>query len=146
MGRYDDPRRFWDRVCIGDACWEWHGGVRNAQGYGGFNWNGKKQMAHRVAWQLWVGPIPEGMSVLHRCDNRLCVRPDHLFLGTHLDNMRDAVAKQRTRRFRITHCLRGHEYTSDNTRWQSGQRVCIACARRRGREYMAGQRARKRAS
>lgn len=76
------------------GCWTWNGAV-NANGYASF-WNGKKtETASRVAYELFCGPIPDGLSVLHRCDNPLCVKPSHLFVGTHLDNMRDRDLKGR---------------------------------------------------
>lgn len=103
--------RFWAKVeqrAIG--CWIWtaalgndpRGGKRNS--YGQF-WVGSKAdgtgrmaFAHRVAWELSTGPIPEGMKVLHHCDNPACVRPSHLFLGTQVHNMIDMVAKGRANR------------------------------------------------
>jgi hypothetical protein len=88
------PDRFWTKVRKGDECWEWQGA--RSQGYGRFGLDGVAMGAHRLAWESTHGPVPSGMSVLHRCDNRRCVRPDHLFLGSQLDNMRDAVAKGRT--------------------------------------------------
>lgn len=80
-----------------DACWEWRG-ARSAAGYGNVVVRGKTVTAHRVAWETERGPIPEGMQVCHRCDNPLCVRPDHLFLGTAADNMADRNAKGRQAR------------------------------------------------
>lgn len=81
-----------------DSCWLWSG-TRNNKGYGMLTikrrpskWN---FLAHRISWEAFFGPIPTGMLVLHRCDTPLCVRPDHLFLGTHTDNMRDCHAKGR---------------------------------------------------
>lgn len=74
-------------------CWYWRGSHTNL-GYGIFSALGENR-SHRVAWRLWHGDIPKGMHVLHRCDVRCCVNPEHLFLGTHSDNMRDMVSKGR---------------------------------------------------
>jgi hypothetical protein len=144
MGRPFDQRRFWDKVLVGDGCWEREGVRRNGNGYGAFTWNGKTWLAHRAAWTIWSGPIPDGLQVLHHCDNRRCVRPDHLYLGTVADNMRDAVQRQRVRSFGITHCVKGHEFTPENTRYGQGQRICITCARERGRICAAKRRAKRR--
>lgn len=85
---------FWSHVQKSDGCWEWVG-ARNPNGYGNHHAQGRTRKAHRVSWEMEYGPIPEGMLVLHRCDNPPCVRPDHLFLGTQRDNLRDAIAKGR---------------------------------------------------
>ena len=86
--------RFWAKVAIGDGCWTWTAAI-TAFGYGVIQWQGKKRPAHRIAWELTYGPIPAGKWVLHKCDNPPCVRPDHLFLGTVIDNVADMVAKGR---------------------------------------------------
>jgi len=88
--------RFWTKVNKSgpDDCWLW---IRTKSGGYGYVWgdDGKMKIACRVAWQLTYGDIPIGMSVLHTCDNPPCVNPAHLFLGTQLDNMRDAKTKGR---------------------------------------------------
>lgn len=77
------------------GCHLWTGN-RSKSGYGKFKLrDGTQARAHRIAWEIAHGPIPDGLSVLHKCDVRACVNPDHLFLGTHTDNMRDMVRKKR---------------------------------------------------
>lgn len=88
--------RFWSKVQKGEGCWEWQG-RRFPFGYGAFYLEGQWNGAHRASWRVHFGEIPDGLWVLHRCDNPPCVRPDHLFLGTHLDNVRDMCRKGRKR-------------------------------------------------
>jgi len=89
--------RFWSYVSVSDGCWLWTG-FRNPLGYGRLGVRGRLELAHRVAWTLQRGPIPDGMGVLHRCDNPPCVRVAHLFLGTDADNNADKVRKCRQAR------------------------------------------------
>lgn len=86
--------RFWPNVEKGDGCWNWTG-ARIPSGYGSIGIQGTQVGAHRVAYELEVGAIPEGMFVCHHCDNKQCVRPDHLYLGTPKKNSEDAVARGR---------------------------------------------------
>lgn len=88
-------RRFWSRVRITPGCWDWLGPV-TADGYGRLFGVDKEARAHRLSFEMHVGPIPEGLFVLHKCDNPPCCNPDHLFLGTTLDNARDCIAKGRS--------------------------------------------------
>lgn len=88
-------RRLWRRAEVVDSgCWEWTG-ARLVKGYGLVGNVGGTIQAHRAAWLLTHFVIPDGMQVLHRCDNPPCINPAHLFLGTPADNMRDMVAKGR---------------------------------------------------
>jgi hypothetical protein len=89
--------RFWEKVDKSGECWIWLA-ARHGSGYGNFMVKkGVLEGAHRVAFRLTFGAIPDGLQVLHRCDNRVCVRPEHLFAGTQLDNMDDMRAKGRWR-------------------------------------------------
>ena len=90
-------KRFWSKVKKTDTCWLWEAGLRNKHGYGGFTHNKSWVLAHRVAYELTYGVFDEKLCVLHKCDNTLCVNPEHLFLGTHEDNMADKRAKGRGR-------------------------------------------------
>lgn len=84
------------------GCWMWSAG-KTGQGYGAFSIDGKNRPAHRVSYELFKGPIPEGLFVCHDCDTPACVNPDHLFLGTHQDNMDDRSKKGRTPALPDTH-------------------------------------------
>lgn len=97
--------RFWANAerCGPDECWPWKG-PRLPNGYGiGRGPSGRKTTAHRAAWEYVNGPVSGDMHVCHRCDNRPCVNPAHLFLGTRQDNMDDMVAKGRSTRGESQH-------------------------------------------
>jgi hypothetical protein len=92
--------RIFDRIEKHRGCWEYQG-AKNPQGYGMIcRGKHKRVKVHRVAYELRVGPIPEGMCVLHTCDNPCCINPAHLWIGTQGDNSRDRQVKGRTRGIR----------------------------------------------
>lgn len=86
--------RFWEKVDKSGGCWLWTAGIYK-DGYGQFQYKLKMVAAHRYSWELHFGEIPEGLQVLHKCDTRNCIRPEHLFLGTNQDNVDDKVSKGR---------------------------------------------------
>jgi len=99
--RYEFGKTLAERIAAytkrSSGCWEWVG-ARNAHGYCTLNVTSGSTLVHRRVWELEHGPVPAGIGVLHRCDNPGCVRLDHLFLGTHADNMADKQAKSRFNR------------------------------------------------
>jgi hypothetical protein len=96
MGRKEQDvfHRFFSHVEKTQGCWNWLTAL-SPKGYGITWYKRKKLAAHRLAWIIFVGPIPEGMQVCHKCDNPKCVNPEHLFIGTNYDNVQDKVAKNR---------------------------------------------------
>lgn len=124
------------------GCWEWQR-AKNQHGYGRVGQDGKNRFAHRVSYEAFVGPIPDGLNVCHRCNNKGCVNPEHLYAASQRQNIIDAwrdglkertreksresfAAKVNERRTR-THCTHGHEYTAENTYLYRGYRHCRAC-------------------
>jgi hypothetical protein len=116
-------------------------------GYGRLNVGNGWAGAHRVAWTMKHGKIPDGAWVLHKCDNPPCINVDHLFLGDALTNQRDRIRKGRGKNMtdinrEKTHCPSGHEYTLQNTRLgRNGARFCRTCARGKDRIRYANNRA-----
>lgn len=92
----ESTARFWAKVQQTPDCWLWTA-AKNESGYGIFGVGKATDKAPRISYRLLVGPIPEGTIVCHKCDNPTCVRPDHLFLGSHKDNHNDAVKKNRAK-------------------------------------------------
>jgi hypothetical protein len=129
-------------------CHQWTAGT-DGHGYGSFWFRGRMQKAQRVAWILRRGEIPAGLCALHSCDNPLCVRDEHLFLGTKKDNSVDAMRKGRLNesltRARSwaknkTHCVNGHELNEENTyRSKPGRRRCRICQRDRSNKRSHGE-------
>lgn len=101
--------RIWQYVNKTDGCWLWTASV-DRKGYGKITVRtGEKTkwvIAHRAVYELLVGPIPEGMHLLHHCDNPLCVNPSHMFIGTNDDNIRDMIAKGRNNKGEDQHCAK----------------------------------------
>ena len=122
-----------------EDCILWEGAVQS-KGYGTATVEGKRLYVHRLAWQKENGLIPKGKIVMHKCDVRLCINPDHLRVGTIADNQRDMQEKGRGRNqfSGITECLRGHKYTPENTRTYRNRtrwsRQCLTCMRMRRRK------------
>jgi hypothetical protein len=147
---------FWKKVEMipFHPCWEWTG-TKGTSGYGIFKIGTKKNNtthnAQRISWIIHNGPIPKGkgfhgICVLHTCDNRGCVNPNHLFLGTQKVNVRDCVQKGRKNngQDKKTHCKFGHEFTLENTYFwdkQPTQRKCRECRRKVVRDRYANEKA-----
>lgn len=113
-----------DKFTVGDGCWEWTGAL-TASGYAEIRRTPKTLRVHRVMYELFVGPIPEGLVLDHLCRNLRCVRPAHLEPVTQRENLARGISRSAQ-----THCANGHEFTSDNTYVRPSRpkwRVCRTC-------------------
>jgi hypothetical protein len=128
-----DTARFYKKVDKTSDCWLWTASTRGKTGYGAFKIQGKVVDAHRLSYQIHKGQIADGMLVCHTCDNRLCVNPDHLWLGTYQDNWIDALQKGRAKAPDNKHRIK-HPSISQ---YRKGCRCeeCKECKRQYDREY-----------
>ena len=118
------------------GCWEWRAAMF-ANGYGQFRHKGQNVKAHRIAYELLVGLIPEGLTIDHLCSNKRCVNPDHLEPVTQLENTRRATARK-------TECASGHPWVEENIYTdRRGWNRCLVCHRDRSREDARRRRAEK---
>lgn len=125
-----DIARFLCYVNKGD-CWLWTGGIagkpdNTGQFYGKFWFSGKSVLAHRFSYEYLVGPIPSGYTIDHLCGIRLCVNPAHLEAVTMKENIGRGTGVAAVNKVK-THCIRGHEYTPENTMKQPRGRMCKTC-------------------
>ncbi len=122
--------RLVSQIGIGcDGCWNWVGCLTR-NGYGQGTYKQKRYSAHRASYSEFIGPIPSKLLVLHKCDNRRCINPEHLFIGTAKENTLDMVKKGRNRWTQLKDaCLRGHKMTGSNVYYneRSKKRACKAC-------------------
>ena len=133
--------RFWAKVSKDDnsGCWNWTA-YKNPNGYGQFWFLGRDRLAHRVSFELMVGPIPSGKEIDHQCRNRACVNPKHLEAVTRKVNVIRGESNGAINS-RKTHCPKGHEYTAVNTYFRAArnQRECRRCHADRAMKFREGR-------
>ncbi len=130
-----------------ERCWLWLAAT-NAAGYGRFRVSPSMELAHRVSWEVFKGPIPDGMNVCHDCDTPACVNPDHLFLGTQADNLADMTRKGRRRGGGGAGIKNGRAKLTerDVLDIRLSEETCVALGRRYGVNHVAISRVRRRES
>lgn len=133
--------RFFRKIKINKTsrCWEWQAS-KSFDGYGRIVCNKRLQMAHRVSWLIYNGTIKNKLYVLHKCHNPPCVNPKHLYLGTHRQNMIDALINDKTVAAinkNKTHCKNGHPFYGENLVLWRGKRGCKICKARNTKNYKA---------
>ena len=132
MTAIDTPlgiRRFAEKIQVADGCMIWTAAL-NSKGYPVFSVYGRVELAHRVSYETFVGPIPEGLQLDHLCRDPRCVNPDHLEPVTARENIRRSSSCQSTE----THCTHGHAWTPETERYSKhGWRRCLVCARESAR-------------
>jgi hypothetical protein len=112
-------------------------GSRNEKGFVRKEYKGRKWRAHRLAWTIANGPIPDGMEVHHTCGENACVNVDHLYLAPPGERQRAAAIRGELPQQKKTHCPAGHEYSDENTYRHNGKRFCVACLRENTRAFRA---------
>lgn len=130
---------FWEKVeKRSDGCWEWSGA--RSDGYGHIRIRGRLVLAHRLAYEMFVGPVPIGKELDHKCRNTYCVNPDHLEPVTHAENLRRGINFRKENGTYIAsmskrvNCPKGHPYNEENTgHLANGNRYCLTCNRERNR-------------
>lgn len=136
----DPIERFWSKVDKTDTCWLWRGNRRKRGGYGSLGWQGRTVAAHRLAYEMLVGPIPDGLVLDHTCRETSCVNPEHLEPVTVEEN-----SSRARKRPPATMCGQGHPLTGDNVvSRKDGSRYCRSCFNDSQRTRRAGYRAERR--
>ena len=121
--------RFMAKIDRSENCWLWTA-CKNVSGYGVFSLDGKPRQAHRVSYEMYIGPIPDGLVIDHLCRNHSCVNPEHLEPVAQRENIlrgKSPAARCAT----VKHCPQGHEYNEENTRRYRGFGYCRVCDRQR---------------
>lgn len=132
--------RFWSKVDRTGACWKWLGST-NSDGYGQLTIGGRYWRAHRLAWTLTNGEIPEGLVLDHVCRVRSCVNPEHLEVVTNAENVKRGIGPTAINA-RKQRCKAGHAFDADNTMIGSkGERLCRKCSYRKSSEWGIADRA-----